>query len=143
MGSSAADESVELGRLRGLDLAAHRSRPVTPQLVAASDLVLTMSERQRDAVAPMAPRTAGRVFTLREFDRLTAAVDAGRCPDGLTLAERVTWWRDQAHLARPVASRAREREDVSDPIGKPWESWVRLGDLFDEVLPRLGRRLRG
>src|SRR5690606_2716456 len=110
-GFEAAPESVQLGEQRGLDLRGHRSRPVAPQLVAGADLILTMSERQRDAVAPLAPRMAGRVFTVREFDRLASAVDGSARPDG-PVAERLAWWRDQAHLARPMAPRAKDSEDV-------------------------------
>lgn len=140
-GFAAAPESVELGEQRGLDLRGHRSRPVSPALVADAELVLTMSERQRDAVAPLSPRTAGRVFTLREFDRLTRAVEPDVAPDGSRL-DRLLWWRDQAHLARPMAPPASGREDIADPIGRPWEHWVRLGQQLDELVPTLGDRLR-
>lgn len=139
-GFPAAPESVRLGEERGLDLRDHRSRAVTPELVEASDLVLTMSERQRDAVGPMAPRTAGRVFAFREFDRLTGAVDATAAPGG-PIPERLRWWRDRAHLARPMAPRAKDREDVADPIGRPWEHWVALGALLDELIPAITGRM--
>lgn len=140
-GFPAAPESVRLGEERGLDLRDHRSRAVTPALVEGSDLILTMSERQRDAVGPMAPRTAGRVFTLREFVRLTSAVDAQADPGG-PVAERLRWWRDRAHLARPMAPRARDREDIADPIGRPWDHWVTLGSELDELIPALAARVR-
>lgn len=142
VGSAAAPESVQLGEARGLDLSEHRSRPVDQDLVGGADLVLTMSERQRDAVAPLAPRMAGRVFTLREFDRLCRAVDASADPGG-AVSDRLRWWRDRAHLARPMAPRARDSEDVADPIGRPWEHWVALGEVLDELIPTLGRRVTG
>jgi protein-tyrosine phosphatase len=140
-GFPAAPESVRLGEERGLDLRDHRSCLVTPELVAEADLVLTMSERQRDAVGPMAPRTAGRVFSLREFDRLTGAVEGDTDP-AAPVSERLRWWRDRAHLARPMAPRAKDREDIADPIGKPWEHWVALGAQLDELVPAIAGRVR-
>lgn len=41
-GEPAAKHSVVVGERRGLDLAAHRSRPLTPELVAWADLILVM-----------------------------------------------------------------------------------------------------
>lgn len=141
-GSPATPESVRLGQERGLDLGDHRSRPVTPALASSADLVITMSERQRNMVSQLAPRMAGRVFTLREFARLTGAVDAASCPGG-AVSDRLRWWRDQAHLARPRAVPPSGTEDVDDPIGRPWESWQIFGTLLDDLIPPLGARVRG
>jgi protein-tyrosine-phosphatase len=141
-GYEAAPESLRLARERGLDLTDHRSRLVSPDLLTPAELILTMSERQRDAVTPQAPRLAGRVFTLREFDRLTAVVDADAGPEG-TVPERLAWWREQAHLARPAAPRASEAEDVRDPMGRSPETWLRTGGLLDELTTRIGGRIRG
>jgi protein-tyrosine phosphatase len=70
-GYAAAEESQRLAAERGLDLSGHRSRAVTQELIGRADLVLTMSEAHRDLATPLAPRAAAKVFTLREFVRLT------------------------------------------------------------------------
>jgi protein-tyrosine phosphatase len=86
-GYAAAEESQRLAAERGLDLSGHRSRAVTPELIARADLVLTMSESIRDLATPLAPRAAVKVFTLREFVRLTEQLDgAGPAADAHTPA---------------------------------------------------------
>ncbi len=43
-GGAASQGSLVVGERHGLDLSSHRSRPLTPELLAEVDLVLTMSE---------------------------------------------------------------------------------------------------
>jgi protein-tyrosine-phosphatase len=81
-GYAAAEESQRLAAERGLDLSGHRSRAVTPELIARADLVLTMSESHRDLATPLAPRAAAKVFTLREFVRLTENLGSVTPPPG-------------------------------------------------------------
>jgi protein-tyrosine phosphatase len=139
----AAEGSQLLGRARGLDLAAHRSRPVTAELIAASDLVLTMSERQRDRCAPLAAQAASRVFTVREFARLVARLDRTGAPTDP--AGLLRWLRDQAHLARPRTLPAAGKEDVADPIQATWPEWETMAADLDDLLDRilLGTRPSG
>lgn len=68
MGESPASEGARavIAR-RGLDLAAHRSRQLLPEYVQAADLVLTMTESHKRAVAGMAPAAAEKVHTLAEY----------------------------------------------------------------------------
>jgi protein-tyrosine-phosphatase len=44
----------------------HHARQLTPELVAGSDLVLTMEREQRSAAVRLAPGSQSKVFTLRE-----------------------------------------------------------------------------
>jgi protein-tyrosine phosphatase len=135
-GAPAAEGSRMLAEARGLDLTHHRSEAVTADLIASSDLILTMSERQRDLCAPLAPRAASRVFTIRELARLVGSVDVSGGPTDPTA--RLAWLRDQAHLARPRALPAMDPEDVDDPIRAPWADWeamaAELEELLDQVL---------
>src|SRR5206468_2551998 len=57
-------------RASGLDAGGFAARRLTPELVAASDLVLASTVVERDAVLDMAPSALRRTFTLREFARL-------------------------------------------------------------------------
>ncbi|HWQ60933.1 MAG TPA: low molecular weight protein arginine phosphatase [Negativicutes bacterium] len=52
---------------RGLDLFAHRSRPLLPELVKAADIILTMTAAHKRAVAARAPEAAGKVYTMAEY----------------------------------------------------------------------------
>jgi protein-tyrosine phosphatase len=137
-GWPAAEESQRLAAERRLDLAHHRSLPATPDLIARADLVLTMSESIRDLASPLAPRAAAKVFTLREFVRLTGHLDpteGSGAPDG-----PLAWLRDQAHLARPLARRPTDTEDVADPMGRPWDRWVEMGRTLDDLVGRIVSR---
>jgi protein-tyrosine-phosphatase len=52
---------------RGLDLAAHRTRQLLPEYVAAADIVLTMTASHKRAVVELAPQAADKVYTLAEY----------------------------------------------------------------------------
>jgi protein-tyrosine-phosphatase len=134
-GYPAAEFARTLAEQRGLDLSSHRSQPITSELVAGAGLVLTMSERQRDACASLVGRSADRVYTVKEFVRLLDAVDASQAPSDPVA--RLAWSRDQAHLARPRAAPAKGAEDVADPIRSPWPDWEAMGRTFDELVARI------
>ena len=56
-GSPASDEALLIGLERNLDLSTHRSRPLTQDILAESDLVLTMSATHLAHVRQMRPAT--------------------------------------------------------------------------------------
>jgi protein-tyrosine phosphatase len=51
----------------GIDLAHHRSRPITANLLAASDLVLCMTGFHKEALQAEFPQYASRVYMLSEM----------------------------------------------------------------------------
>lgn len=54
-GSPATDAALLVGVERNLDLSGHRSRPLTPELVQSSDLILVMSPSQMTQVRELDP----------------------------------------------------------------------------------------
>lgn len=54
-GSPASDEALLVGVERSLDLSGHRARRLSPEIVAASDLVLVMSSSHLPQVREMDP----------------------------------------------------------------------------------------
>ncbi len=89
-GDPATPEAVRAMREVGIDHAGHRSRPWTADLLA-SDLILTMENRHKQALLAHFPEAAGRVYTLKEFaggnpeegdveDPLKYLYDPGRDP---------------------------------------------------------------
>jgi len=54
-GSSASDAALLVGVERNLDLSGHRSRPLAPAMVQASDLILVMSSGHMTQVRGMDP----------------------------------------------------------------------------------------
>lgn len=66
-GSPAALNSRLVMEARGVDLSSHRSRPVTRDLLAEFNLVLTMERGHKEALQFEFPQSAGRIFTLGEM----------------------------------------------------------------------------
>lgn len=56
--------AIELMAQRGIDISAHRARQLTPELLAASDLVLVMEDAHRRRIEELAPSARGRVHRI-------------------------------------------------------------------------------
>ncbi len=63
-GMGASANAVEAMRRVGLDLAGHRSRPLTSDLVRQADRIWTMCRHHSDAVVRLVPEAAGKVERL-------------------------------------------------------------------------------
>src|SRR5690606_24075758 len=64
-GAPASEGAYLVGLEHGLDLSAHRSRVLTPELVAGADLILTMGRRHLGRVAELGG--AGKSAVLGEY----------------------------------------------------------------------------
>jgi len=65
-GAPATEHAVEAMRKYGLDIANHRARPLTDQLVQDADVVYCMTEAHRQAVLDIAPMAQKKVLLLDE-----------------------------------------------------------------------------
>jgi protein-tyrosine-phosphatase len=65
-------------------MSAHRSQPVTPDLVAAAELLVVMTEGHRDVLVERYPQAASKVALLKSFDTQARDVDV-MDPIGLSL----------------------------------------------------------
>ncbi len=79
-GSPASDEALLVGLERNLDLSAHRSRPLTTEILAQTDLVLAMSDSHVAHVRRMRPDA--NVHLLTSFASGTGAARAIQDPFG-------------------------------------------------------------
>lgn len=68
-GNSAGSLSQQVAQENGLDLSAHRSKPMTPQLIKEADLVLCMTPVHKNDVLKIFPHFDNKVFNLKEFAR--------------------------------------------------------------------------
>jgi protein-tyrosine phosphatase len=101
---------------KGIAYDAFRARRLTQEMVEAADLVLAATREHRSGVVGLVPRALPKSFTMREFARLTAAVDAS------ALAGDDPADRARALVAAAAANRGRvwappEDDDVADPYG--------------------------
>ena len=67
-GTPATDETIEVMKIKGVDLSSHRSKPFDPR-IGKKDLVLTMTRSQKERILTENPSLAGRVFMLDEYAR--------------------------------------------------------------------------
>ena len=102
----------------GIEEDGHRGRLLTPAIVNAADLVLTMEEWHRDAIVAGTPAAHDRTFTLREFARLAG----GAAPPGGGVAARARALLAAAGSRRTTLPWAGV-DDVPDPYGGPGEGY--------------------
>jgi protein-tyrosine-phosphatase len=74
-GQPAAPHAQSIVHEMGGDLGGHRSRPVTPELMASSALVLTMTRRHKEELLHLQPGLGEKVFTLAEFSGVARGQD--------------------------------------------------------------------
>ncbi len=132
-GRPASEHSATLMAERGLDLADHRSRRMTPELLAAADLVVGMERRHVREAALLDREVWPRSFTLRELARRTTA--AGPRPDDVDLGR---WLLSLSADRRPDDHLgASPADDVADPYGRSLRAYRRCADdlvsLVDSV----------
>ena len=140
VGEPMTAEALAVAERYGVDGSAHRSQPLTTELVASADLVLVATREHRADVARLEPIASRRTFTLREFARLARAVDPG------AVAE---WTTDIAvrgpELVRAVASRRGlvpplahpTDDDIDDPFLRPVAIYDRVGAEIDDAVGTL------
>jgi protein-tyrosine phosphatase len=105
-GSPAMGEAIDVMSGRGVDLSAHRSRPLTRADVAGADLVVAMTSVHDREICQLAPEAAVKVRLLKELPELEVSTKRGT-----DCSERLTALLDGK---RPAPRRGL---DVDDPIG--------------------------
>ena len=128
---------VEVGQMHGIDLTAHRSRQLTPELLEGADLVLCMNRLHVRDVAVLNPSAWPVTFTLLEFIRRITTLPGSIA--GLSFDERVA----RAHEGRtPAEMLAQNRsEDISDPMGLGFDAFVELGKILEVETARVATLL--
>lgn len=66
-GSPASAQSIDVMRLAGIDLTCHRAKQISGDLVAESDLIITMTKGHKHALLEMYPESVNKIYTLAEF----------------------------------------------------------------------------
>jgi protein-tyrosine phosphatase len=134
-----AASAVVLRELGG-DPDGHVARQLSPDDLAAADLVLTADSGNRGIVARERPALLHRAFTLREFARLTAGLEP---PPG-------DGSRDALRVQVSAAARRRGSlppsepgaDEIGDPFGAPLQvvqaSGEQVSAAVDAVLAALG-----
>ena len=74
-GFPASPNAVEAMREKQINISAHRSRHLSPELIEGADLLVTMTRSHCDAILSIAPESAGKVFLLKSFGIAECAAD--------------------------------------------------------------------
>lgn len=162
-GDEAAGPSAAIARDLGLDLDAHRSRPVDDALDDERTVWLTMTAQHRDLLVAVDRSVAPRCFTLRELARLVRGIDLDGLPE--TTDDRVLEVVRRADARRAIDARADARrasdaradarcagargttstsvgpDDIADPYGRSDAHYQAMAttvrELIDELAPAL------
>ena len=138
-GAPASAHGVDVLRARNLDLADHRSRTLTADLVDGTDLLLGMARvHVREAVV-LRPQVWPRAFTLKELVR--RGEDVGARAPGQPLEE----WLLKAHAGRTHADLLGEdpADDIHDPIGSSRAQYEKTATELENLTDRLVALLFG
>ncbi len=112
-GMPAIDDAVDAMARRGLDVAAHRSRQVAPDLLAPADLIVTAERDHVVKIAAMSPAVFTRTMTLPEVLSRTASVVGFDLDDVRAWAAALTADRRASEYLRA------DVPEVFDPTGSP------------------------
>jgi protein-tyrosine phosphatase len=117
----------------GIDISAHRSRPVRDDLLDRADLIVVMTRQHLVDLVVARPGIWSRTFTLAELLRRAEAVGPRRPDEDLAAwISRINAGRERAGIIKLPLS-----DDVPDPIGGPLKEHERLRDLLVERVGRL------
>ena len=118
----------------------HSARQLVVEQIRESDLVLAMSREHRRAIVELLPKASRQVFTLREFARLTEALDSAEVhadaemspDDRLRLVVELV--AQQRGTVPPLAEAG--DDDVIDPYKQSDEIYARSAQ---EIIPAVNQ----
>ncbi|HKC26616.1 MAG TPA: hypothetical protein VKB75_01270 [Jatrophihabitans sp.] len=111
VGQPMDDGAASAMRELGIDPSRHRARQFQPDMAAEADLIITAEQTHLEVVLAQTPTALRRAFTIKEFARLVAHVDAAD-PDSVVA---------QAAALRGLVPRPADAadDDVADPHRQP------------------------
>jgi protein-tyrosine phosphatase len=69
-GLTATEEVKELLAREGIDVSAHRSQRVTPDMIKKSDIILVMEKMHEKRILELVLEAKNRLFLLKEFAKI-------------------------------------------------------------------------
>jgi protein-tyrosine phosphatase len=126
------DAVFVLGR-QGIDLTAHRSRVLTPEMLDDADLVIGMARLHVREGTVLRRPAFPRMFTLKELVR--RGEETGARKDGETVEDWVARV-GQGREPRDFLGDARD-DDVADPVGRSTRIYKKTAKELDDLVVRL------
>jgi protein-tyrosine-phosphatase len=131
-------EVVEVMAGYGIDISGHRSRTLSPELVAQADLVATMTRQQLIEIVTEAGSAWTRCFTLTDLVRRAETVGPPG-PEGP--GGPVAPWVRRLHGGRSRASLLSLdlSDDINDPMNGRRSAFSRVAEEIDDLVGRLAK----
>lgn len=140
-GEPMTKESADAMAQRGYKPGSHKARDLTPQLLTAADLVITMTLDHRSDIARMLPKASRYSFTLDEFARLASFLmndpqysEEFKKKPKETTAQYLARAIKETTLLRGMVPTGEEPRDVVDPYGESLEIYTQVAEQIDEML---------
>lgn len=76
-GDRANQKAIDVLKNQGIDISEHRARQLTGEIINSSDLILTMTYAHKMSILNYAPKSKGKVFTLKEYAREADGEESG------------------------------------------------------------------
>lgn len=115
-GIPAHEYSAQILTERGIDVGGWVSRRLDPTILYGSDLVLTATDDQRDAVHDLDPAMVGRTFPLLQFAFMARTLTPSRL---VSASELGPWLVSESYLRRKrIRSFPVHERDLEDPYGR-------------------------
>jgi protein-tyrosine phosphatase len=126
------DDAIALMKDDGLDISAHRSRPVATDELQRADVVVTMTRAHLRDLATRSPAAFPRMFTLKELAR--RAQEEPREND-----DEVRGWIARLSAERRTTDLLGDdpMDDVEDPIGCPIDVYAAVVVELTDAIARL------
>jgi protein-tyrosine phosphatase len=151
-GAEMPADAQRLAAMYGVDAAissAHRSALISPDRLAAPDLILAMAREHRREVVSLTPSRLRSTFTVREFARLAAdtsdeeivsAATAGGTDPSARLRAGVGAVAGHRGMVLPPESP--DDDDVIDPYRRSWNTYQVSGAQLVPALDQVVRVVR-
>lgn len=136
-GAPVPELGVSLMAERGIDLAGHRSEPVTLNTIAAADIILGMTREHVRNIVDQAPDAWVKTFTLKDFVRRAERISPPR------RHQRLDDWLaavGEGRDARDVLG-SHPDDEVPDPYGQRAKAWEKVIAELDDLVSALPRIL--
>ncbi len=131
-GNPAQPEAREVLGQRGIDLDAHRSRPVDPKELAEADLVIAMTSVHARELKQLSEEVGTKMILMKEF----VEMEVDECPSSAVDDRLKTLLAGK----RPASRRAL---DLDDPMGLPMFAYERAAKEIEVGIRRLADLLCG
>lgn len=130
-GREATDEAIETVRKRGVDLSAHRSRPVEIDELRRADIIVAMTSVHVREISSLAPDVVDRMVLMKELKE----IEPRQLPAGADARARLD------ALLRGKRPKRRRALDVDDPMGLPIHAYERALREIEEGVEILAETL--